>query len=239
MVYNLDIDAGDGQIVTFLLNDKYEQLQHVFGAIGKFLRISPSRMRHRELSVENGQTRVRFHLTETNSNLLSNNNNNNNDENNQSSGVATTAASNCQLIADLREIVESDKFTIIDLSIHKTVRAVKGSLRCGPRGEQLSGVSMAKTSSANETRTARFAIEFKPTAVGRYRIDLTDSHGVEKRRDRQLPPFFVNVYDPTAFQIVRRPENLVIGTENIIEGKSIRLLLVFCLILIYILFNSS
>lgn len=191
-------------MVTFLLNDVYEHIQHIFGAIGKFLRISPSRMRNRELGVENGgQTRVRFHLVDLNPNPDAN--------------VDVNEASNSQLISDLRDIVESDKFTIIDLSIHKTVRAVKGSLRAGPRGEQLSGVSMAKTSGVDETESARFAIEFKPTTVGCYRIDLAHSTAGEKR-DRQLPPFFMNVYDPTAFQITRRPSSLVIGTENIIEG---------------------
>lgn len=205
----LDVDAGDGQMVTFLLNDVYEQLQHIFGAIGKFLRVSPSRLRNRELSIENGQTRVRFHLAEASSEETS--------LSSSSSSGAKEVVNNSQLVSDLHDIVESDKFTIIDLSIHKTVRAVKGSLRCGPRGEQVSGVSMAKTSAASETGIARFAIEFKPTCVGRYRIDLTDSTHADKR-ERQLPPYFINVYDPTAFQIVRRPANLVIGTENIIEG---------------------
>lgn len=190
--------------MTFLLNDEYEQMQHVFGAISKFLRVNGSRLRNRELTTDNGQTRVRFQLVDAGV------------DDSVAPGTPTlaTTPSNSQLITDLRDIVESDKFTIIDLSIHKTVRAVKGSLKCGPRGEPVSGVSMAKTSAASEPG-ARFAIEFNPTCVGRYRIDLTDS---SDKRDRQLAPYFINVYDPNAFQFTRRPSSFIIGTENIIEG---------------------
>lgn len=216
--------------MTFLLNDQYEQLQHVFGAISKFLRVPASRMRQRELSVENGgqQTRVRFQLIEASALTSAPAAASAAGPNDDSVAPGTplpmplplTAASpsNAQLIDELRDIVESDKFTIIDLSVHKTVRAVKGSLRCGPRGEPVSGVSMAKTSSASETG-ARFAIEFKPTQVGRYRIDLIDSNLADKR-DRQLPPYFLSVYDPTAYQIVRQPSSFIIGAENIIEGSN-------------------
>lgn len=47
-----------------MLNDEYEQTQHVFGALCKFLRIGTSRIRNRELSTVAGKTRVRFDLVD-------------------------------------------------------------------------------------------------------------------------------------------------------------------------------
>ena len=49
-----DIDTGSSQTVTFMLNDEYQQAQHIFGALAKFLRLNPMRIKSRELNIQNG-----------------------------------------------------------------------------------------------------------------------------------------------------------------------------------------
>lgn len=195
-------------------------MHHIFGAVCKFLRIGPSRIRNRELSVnENGQTRVQFELIDVvngvceplvglihESPLAASSSTTVNEQ-----LPLSTHLSNAQLLADLRDIVESDKFTIIDLSIHKTVRAVKGSLNYGVRGEAVSfKVEKVLTATASNVYT----VEFRPSMVGRYRIDVENS---EKKC--QCSPYFLDVFNPKEFVLVRRPEICVTGTENLIEGN--------------------
>lgn len=39
--------------------------------------------------------------------------------------------SNSYLLKELKEIIDNDKFVIIDLSVHKTVKAIRGSFKFG------------------------------------------------------------------------------------------------------------
>lgn len=115
-----------------------------------------------------------------------------------------------QLIADLRDIVDSDKFTIIDLGMHKTVRAVKGSLWSTPRGEPVHNITTTKK------HPTLFDFEFTPTSIGRYRVDF----------DSPQSPYFINVYEPSSAVIMpRRPENFIVGNENIIEGSIVKIVI--------------
>jgi hypothetical protein len=203
------LDAGDSQYVTFLLNDQYQQVQHIFGALCKFLRISPSRVRSRELTVENGLTRVCFHLID------------------DKTSCQDEQLTNASLIDDLKDIIESEKFTIIDLSIHKTVRALKGSLRYGPFGESVN-VKLEKTPQVADTpsktnisssSSSEYLGEFKASSIGRYRIDV-ENFGLKILNS----PYFINVYDPSCCEFIKKPDNFILGTENLIESEKIMIL---------------
>lgn len=41
--------------MTFLLNDEYLQVHHIFGALCKFLRLNANRIKNREMCLENGK----------------------------------------------------------------------------------------------------------------------------------------------------------------------------------------
>ena len=105
---SIDIDIGATQNISFLLNDEYEQAQHVFGALCKFLRLSSNRIKNFELKIENGKTRVAFSLVED-----------------------LNQVSNSILLKELKTIIDEEKYVIIDLSIQKTVKAIKGSFKYG------------------------------------------------------------------------------------------------------------
>lgn len=191
------MDAGDSQHVTFLLNDQYQQVHHIFGALCKFLRISPNRLKNRELVLENGLTRVSFHLIDDN---------------------LDKQLTNSLLIDELRDIIETDKFTIIDLGIHKTVRAMKGSLKHGPFGEniafKLDKPSSVASSLSSSGSSYEYVGEFKANSIGRYRIDVENAHTKILNS-----PYFVNVYDPSAYEFIKKPDNFILGAENLIESK--------------------
>jgi hypothetical protein len=163
-------------------------------------------MRNRELAVENGLTRVRFHLIETSKIATSYSKIDDASTTTTSSSSPNKQPRNSVIIADLREIIENDKFTIIDLSVHKTVRAVRDSLRVSAKGDRINTTTVTKNSNGR-----RFDIEFIPTVVGRYRLDIDSVPNA---------PYFINVFDPKGFKIVRRPDVLTLGTENIIEGST-------------------
>jgi len=48
------VDVGSGQFVSFILNEKYEKVQHIFGALCKFLKLSPIRIKNRQVKIDNG-----------------------------------------------------------------------------------------------------------------------------------------------------------------------------------------
>ncbi|CAF0722239.1 unnamed protein product [Brachionus calyciflorus] len=179
-----NIDYGEGQYATFLLNDNYEQVNHVFGAMCKFLRINNSRIKNRELMIENGLTRVSFTIFE---------------EENQ--------PPNSVLIEDLKKIIETEKFLIIDQSLNKTIRALKNSFKFGSKGENV-GFKLMKQVNKNFD----YLGEFKPSTIGRYRIDVENCNF-----PIQNSPFFINVYNPSLVEIVEMPRNFLIGSESKIE----------------------
>ncbi len=76
----------------------------------KFLHISSERMKNHELTVENGQTKVNFILYDV-------------EDLNQES--------NFHVIKDLKELINDDKYVIVDLNLKKTIKAIKGSCKIG------------------------------------------------------------------------------------------------------------
>ena len=110
-----------------MLNDEYQQAQHIFGALAKFLRLNPLRIKSRELNIQNGrsqamkfqqktfethfraiqgQTRVSFSLLDSTAEQPSN-----------------------HVLKELKQIINDEKYVIIDLSVQKTVSALKNSLK--------------------------------------------------------------------------------------------------------------
>ena len=57
-----------------------------------------------------------------------------------------------------------------------------------------------------------FTGEFMPQSVGRYRIDVLNSNVPVKNS-----PLFVNVFDPQCIEVISRPADLFIGSDNVIE----------------------
>ena len=115
---------------------------------------------------------------------------------------------NFYIIKELRHLIDRDKYIIIDLNLKKTVKALKGSCKFGPKGEHI-GYKIEKQANSNYD----YAVEFKPTCCGRYRVDIENFNEPINRS-----PFFISVYDPQAAFVKVRPNNLIIGCENIIEG---------------------
>jgi hypothetical protein len=105
-----DLDVGSGQTISFILNDEYKQIKHIFGALSKFLHISSDRMKNHELSIENGHTNVSFTLYDV-------------DDLNQES--------NFHIIKELKQLINDDKYIIVDLNLKKTIKAIKGSCKFG------------------------------------------------------------------------------------------------------------
>ena len=54
ILLSLDIDMGSSQQISFLLNQKYEKVQHVFGALCKFLKLSMIRIKNRHIKIDFG-----------------------------------------------------------------------------------------------------------------------------------------------------------------------------------------
>ncbi len=50
----LDLSIGDSQNVTFKLNQEYDQLKHIFGALCKFLNLNNNRIKELNTEQENG-----------------------------------------------------------------------------------------------------------------------------------------------------------------------------------------
>ncbi len=92
--------------MCFLLNDEYMESKHIFGALCKFLRLNSERVKCDEVRKENEQTRVSFYLTDEADSILSNQ----------------------FLLQELKEIIDNEKYVIIDVGLKKTIKAVKGSL---------------------------------------------------------------------------------------------------------------
>ena len=59
-----------------------------------------------------------------------------------------------------------------------------------------------------------YTAEFKPAAIGKYRVDFETAEGPLLNS-----PCFIDVYDVDKVLISAIPNNLVIGSENIIKGR--------------------
>jgi hypothetical protein len=145
----INTEQGSGQSVSFLLNAEYQQSQHIFGALCKFLRLSSFRIKNRSLSFENGRTKVSFKLINVTSQL-----------------------SNNILLKELGEIIDDHKYVIIDLNINKTIEAIKGSLLVGPIGESVECKVVKINDTYNveclptSTGLHRIDIDFKNRPIG-------------------------------------------------------------------------
>lgn len=97
---------------------------HIFSALSKFLRIDQSQIKNRDVTIENGKqilnfnfnlfelikgfTRVVFSIDEE-----------------------EIQFSNSSMLNILKQIIENEKFVIIDLSLKKTIKAINNSFKLG------------------------------------------------------------------------------------------------------------
>ncbi len=172
--------------VTFLLNEYYTQTKHIYGALCKFLRLPSADecICNEEVKKENDhQTRVSFFMC----NKIA------------ESGNPTTL----NLLHDLKEIIDNEKYVIIDISKQKTIMAVPHSLSYIPKGS-LTEYTLKKISCDLSL------VEFRLNAVGNYRVDFENF----SKKMIQNSPCYLNVYDSSKAVILHLPERLFIGTEN-------------------------
>ena len=118
--------------MTFVLNDEYLETKHIYGALCKFLRIGLNRIKNEFIKVENGKS-YRYQINNLESNI----------QNKFCLKSARTkvsfylsddndgALTNYILLKDLKDIIDGDKYVIIDTSLKKTIKAVKHSLNYG------------------------------------------------------------------------------------------------------------
>jgi hypothetical protein len=188
-VFKIDIDSGNIQNVTFLLDEEYLQIHHVFATLYKLLHLSPTRVKNRELIKESGgRTRVNFCLIEE---------------------TASTHAFSHSVLRSLRELIETERFAVVDASAGRTIRAVKGSVKFGARGENV-GFKLEKVPTSGTAYD--YVAEFRPAALGRYRVDIENFN-----KPLVNSPFFINVYDPCLVELLRIPETFIVGNEHLIE----------------------
>ncbi|RNA20284.1 Filamin/ABP280 repeat containing protein [Brachionus plicatilis] len=138
-----NIDSGNSQFATFLLDQEYQLSNHIFAALGKFLRIDQNRIKNRDVTIENGYTRVIFTIEEE------------------------EQMPNNSVLKILKNIIENKKFVIIDLSLNKTIKALTNSFKFGAKGENV-GFKLTKQTNM----PFDYLGEFEPSAIGRYRIDV-------------------------------------------------------------------
>ena len=86
------------QNVSFLFEEEYNQIHNVFAAFYKFLHISPTRVKNRELIKENGRTRVCFCLLDD----------------------YTNSSFSQSVIKSLKDLIETDSFVIYDQNLNKS-----------------------------------------------------------------------------------------------------------------------
>lgn len=170
--------------VSFTLSDEYMEIQHIFAALCKFLRINSNRLKDGECITENGQTRVNFLLVDD-----------------------VDQNSNIYILKDLKSIIDNDKYVIIDLSIHKTIKAVKESLRFGPRNDNVRFKLEKKTSEV-------YSLEFKPSLIGKYRVDIENFN-----KPILNSPCFIEAYDPNQVLIEKPADSFLAGIDNFINGS--------------------
>ncbi len=107
------------------------------------------------------------------------------------------------LLHDLKEIIDNEKYVIIDIGMQKTIMAVPHSLSFTPKG------TITEYSLKNLPCDLSSA-EFRLNTVGSYRVDFEQANS----KLIENSPCYLNVYDASRAVVVRRPERLVIGTEN-------------------------
>lgn len=117
------MDSGNCQFATFLLDQEYQLSNHIFAALGKFLKIDQNQIKNRDVTIENGNfyylneyiffnlilgyTRVIFTIEEEDT------------------------LWNKSILNILKQIIENEKFVIIDLSLNKTIKAITDSFKFG------------------------------------------------------------------------------------------------------------
>ena len=77
----------------------------------------------------------------------------------------------------------------------------------GSKGESIS-YKLEKLSDEN------YNIEFKPSKVGKYRVDVEEGAG-----EVLNSPMFISVYDPSMVKIVSSPNKLIVASENSFESQ--------------------
>jgi hypothetical protein len=117
----------------------------------------------------------------------------------------TDQNSNIYLLRELKTIIDNEKYVIIDLSIQKTIKAVKDSLKFGPKNEN---VRFKLEKKSDEL----FTLEFKPNLVGKYRVDIENF-----KKPILNSPCFIDAYDPNQVVIEKTFETFLVGTENFID----------------------
>ena len=177
--------------MSFLLDEEYLQIHHVFATLYKSLHLSPTRVKNRELIKENGKTRVQFCLIEEQS----------------------SHAFSHSILRTLQELIETERFGIFDASLNRRINAVKNSVKFGARGENVAFKLEKQRGDENQQQQSYdYLAEFKPTTLGRYRIDV-ENFG----KPLSSSPYFINVYEPSSVEILSMPDTLIVGNEHLIE----------------------
>lgn len=110
------------------------------------------------------------------------------------------------LLRDLKDIIDNEKYVIIDIGLKQTIMAVPYSLVFMPKGRHIDFNLKKKDCDMS-------LVEFKPPAVGKYRVDFEHIN-----KSITNSPCFINVYDTNLAEIIYRPEFLIVGTENFFKG---------------------
>ncbi len=178
------------QNVSFLFEEEYNQIHNVFAAFYKFLHISPTRVKNRELIKENGRTRVCFCLLDD----------------------YTNSSFSQSVIKSLKDLIETDSFVIYDQNLNKSFKAVKNSVILGPKGENVN----FKLEKQTDTFYGDVLVgEFRPLQIGRYRIDVENSASSNKPIPNS--PYFIHVFNPNLVEINKMPARFIVGNEHLIE----------------------
>lgn len=145
---------------------------------------------------ENGHTRVSFYLADRDL-----------EQHQDASAPSTTDHFPAtKLLRELREIINNDKYVIIDIGLKKTIMAIPSTLEFQARGLPIEFELKKKDFELS-------LLEFRPTHVGQFRLDF-ECFGKAITNS----PCFVNVYDPDqAAKVMRKPFQLIVGTDNFIR----------------------
>lgn len=142
---------------------------------------------------EHGNTRVSFYLADT-------------DLEHQQDTVSSSTTDHfpaSKLLRELREIINNDKYIIIDIGLKKTIMAIPNTLEFQARGQPIDFELKKKDFELS-------LVEFRPTHVGQFRLDF-EFFGKAITNS----PCFLNVYDPDqAAKMIRKPAQLIAGTDN-------------------------
>jgi hypothetical protein len=81
-----------------------------------------------------------------------------------------------------------------------------------------------------------YIAEFIPLLIGEHRIDILYSN-----QPISGSPYFTNAYDPNAAELTQIPAELIVGADNLVEGRFFIFLLLICfelILFIHFLFSQ-